>query len=343
MKILYAVQATGNGHINRARNMAQAFKALNIEVEWLFSGRPKQELFDMEIFGKFQCYAGLTFAIKNGRVDYLKTIFINNFYVFIKDIFSLNVKKYDLIINDFEPVSAWSCYFKKVKTIGLSNQMALKRELSSQTKFSISKIILNYFAPVTDMIGFHWIHHDYAYLPPMIDNHLERKIELPRKILVYYPYAPIKELIDWLAPFKEFEFHIFQGKEIATGFPNIFIHSFSKSQFNRIQQSCEGIITAAGFELASEAIHLGLKLLIFPLSLQMEQQYNANILKKLGHAKIIHNFSKESLQQWLKQPLKQAKPYNQTAYELVKWLVKSEKESLKSLSKKLWKDNISIT
>ena len=54
MKIFYGVQATGNGHISRARSMAPLLKAAGIEVDYLFSGRKAEHFFDMEHFGDFQ-------------------------------------------------------------------------------------------------------------------------------------------------------------------------------------------------------------------------------------------------------------------------------------------------
>ncbi|HFF2915998.1 TPA: glycosyltransferase family protein, partial [Vibrio cholerae] len=40
MKILYGVQGTGNGHIARSRAMCAALKQQQVDVDYLFSGRP---------------------------------------------------------------------------------------------------------------------------------------------------------------------------------------------------------------------------------------------------------------------------------------------------------------
>ena len=50
MKILYGIQGTGNGHITRARVMASCFKELGIDVDYVFSGRPEKDYFDMQDF-----------------------------------------------------------------------------------------------------------------------------------------------------------------------------------------------------------------------------------------------------------------------------------------------------
>jgi uncharacterized protein (TIGR00661 family) len=46
---------------------------------------------------------------------------------------------------------------------------------------------------------------------------------------------------------------------------------------------CAGVISNAGFELASECLQLGKKILAKPLHVQMEQISNATALKQLGY------------------------------------------------------------
>jgi len=72
MKILYGIQGTGNGHISRARMLARHFQKTNIDVTYLFSGRDRDDFFDMEIFGDFICVRGLTFYSIDGAVSYKK-------------------------------------------------------------------------------------------------------------------------------------------------------------------------------------------------------------------------------------------------------------------------------
>ena len=113
MKILYGVQATGNGHITRARVMCEALKKAGVEVDWMFSGRELDQYFDMECFGDFQRFKGLTFAIEKGQISYIKTAFKNNLWQFYKDVNALDLSGYDLVINDFEPISAWAAKKQK--------------------------------------------------------------------------------------------------------------------------------------------------------------------------------------------------------------------------------------
>ena len=74
-KILYGVQGTGQGHISRARSLAHALRDFDVDVTWLFSGREKSKLFDMEPFGNFKHREGITMVTEAGRMRYRKTAF----------------------------------------------------------------------------------------------------------------------------------------------------------------------------------------------------------------------------------------------------------------------------
>lgn len=103
MRILYGVQGTGNGHITRARVMAGALRRAHLEVDYLFSGRPAERYFNMEPFGDYRVYPGLTLATDAGRVRLWRTLGGNNLYRLWRDVRGLDLSGYDLVITDFEP------------------------------------------------------------------------------------------------------------------------------------------------------------------------------------------------------------------------------------------------
>ena len=65
--------------------MARAFREHAAEVTWLFSGRERSQLFDMEPFGDFHHRRGLTFATRAGRRAGVPTIGIGHQYAFGPD------------------------------------------------------------------------------------------------------------------------------------------------------------------------------------------------------------------------------------------------------------------
>ncbi|MET1255076.1 MJ1255/VC2487 family glycosyltransferase [Aliikangiella maris] len=338
MKILYGVQATGNGHTTRARMMAEAFQQLNIEVDWVFSGRDKKDMFDMEIFEDYQLFPGLTLAIDNGSLNYFKTAFKNNIAQFIRDVYHFDTHRYDLIINDFEPITAWSAKRQGRKVIGLSHQNSFSANIPRAGSNLLAETILKYFAPTTTGIGLHWDHFDDNVLPPIIAPYTEKTRLSEHHIQVYYPFCAAEKLIDWFAPFKNYQFHIFHGENTDTGYEHIKLYHFSRKNFQKLQTQCAGVITAAGFALCSEALQIGQKLLLIPLARQMEQLSNALALKQMQRATLINQFSNQELEKWLQQPIHQPVNYPNVALEVAKWLVNSEKESLKNLSKRLWQE-----
>ena len=171
MKILYGVQGTGNGHITRARVMAKALQERDIETDYLFSGRPANQYFDMEQFGDYRCFEGLTFQCKNGKVDYFKTITKARIRQFLKDIKSLDITRYDLVLSDFEPVCAWAAKGSIVPVINISHQAAFTNDKIPVRGFSwLNRMIFKYFAPADIFLGMHWFHFGQTIIPPIIQR-----------------------------------------------------------------------------------------------------------------------------------------------------------------------------
>ena len=82
-------------------------------------------------------FSGLSFIVgKNGGVDLWQTARkICLLSVFSKHIRSLPVEKYDLVISDFEPVSAWACRLRNKECIGLKSSECGFASIGAQTRF----------------------------------------------------------------------------------------------------------------------------------------------------------------------------------------------------------------
>src|ERR1043165_3349999 len=122
MKILFAIQGTGNGHLSRARDIYPELAKYG-DVDVLISGI--QADVDVPFPVKFKLY-GMSFIFgKRGGVDIVETARRLKLIKLLQDIRQLPVEDYDLVINDFEPVSAWACRSKKVPCISVSHQCAV--------------------------------------------------------------------------------------------------------------------------------------------------------------------------------------------------------------------------
>ena len=110
------------------------------------------------------------------------------------------VKDYDLIINDFEPVSAWACKLRGVKCFSLSRQFALRNNkhiTNKKTKF-LQNLILRYFAPSEHGIGFDYNKDISNNFYPIIKSELKNvKINEENHFTVYLPSYSINNITNF--------------------------------------------------------------------------------------------------------------------------------------------------
>ncbi len=320
MKIFYGVQGTGNGHITRARVMAKELHAAGIEVTFQFTGRPADKYFDMEVFNGYQSRTGLTFHTQKGQVSYLKTARDAKPITFIKDIKSLDLSGYDLVISDFEPVTAWAAKNQKKTVLGIGHQYAFNHKIPRQGSDPIADQVMKYFAPADVGIGLHWHHFGQPILPPIIETPETPKNIIKNKIIVYLPFEDPHEVIRLLSPFENFDFHIYSPEAVPSKFAHIICNPLSRDGFQKDLYDCAGIISNAGFELASESLQLGKKILAKPLHAQMEQISNAAALHQLGYGHVMHDMDSSVIEHWLHDNHAVHVTYPNIAKVLVQWI-----------------------
>lgn len=283
MKILYAIQGTGNGHLARATEIVPILK-LMAHTDVLVSGTQA----DLKVpFPIDYSFSGLSFIVgKNGGVDLLKTIWRIPVLNFFRDIRNVPVEKYDLVISDFEPVSAWACRLKGVTCIGLSHQNAVLHPSSPQPAFNdiVGKLILKHYAPATIKYGFNFKAFSPLIFPPVIRATIRNAIATVKThYTVYLPAYSNQQILDVLSQIPDTEWQVFSkhsNQHYTVG--NIQFHPVSLEGFTESFLGCTGLICTAGFEGPAEAIFLGKKLCVIPMKGQYEQHCNAAYLKSMG-------------------------------------------------------------
>ncbi|GLP96934.1 MJ1255/VC2487 family glycosyltransferase [Paraferrimonas sedimenticola] len=340
MRILFGVQATGNGHISRARSFARSFaNHPDIQVDWLFSGREREQLFDMQIFGDFKVLPGLTFVTSQGQINPIKTARKLNLPRLWKDVTCLDLDAYDLVISDFEPVTAWAAKHQGVPSMSISHQAAFLKDIPCPKSAILNKPLMRYFAPTDVQLGLHWDSFGQNLLPPVIEPMTSTKIQhaLGDFALVYLPFEHLDQIQGWLAPIRAQEFVCFHPdieRPLRRG--NVRWRPLSREGFIKHLHACQGVITNAGFELPSEAIALGKKLLARPLKGQFEQQANAMALQQLGYGYATNKLSSQAIKHWLQQPNRQLPQWPNVSDAIVEWLKIGDWQNLDALSAELW-------
>jgi len=337
-KLLYAVQATGNGHLARARTLAPALaQQSNLQVDYLFSGRLRAELFDMQAFGNFRCLRGLTLFYARGRINTFDTVVKNNWHALVNDIRGLDLSDYDAVINDFEPVSAWAARLQQKACIGLSHQCAFFYGIPKVLWHPFSRFLMHNFAPCQQKIGLHWHHFGQPILPPLIDRMQFDGTPIRNKIVVYMGFEALADIETLLKRFDTHMFHIYSPAVAAPcSQGNLVYEPLSLQHFRRDLLDCEGVISNAGFELASECIQLGKKILVKPLRGQFEQLSNALALKQLGYGAVMQGLSETHVRKWLAAPAREPRPFPEVATPLAQWIAQGDWNDVAALAQRIW-------
>jgi len=283
MKILYAIQGTGNGHISRACEIVPILKKY-AEVDVLVSGKHAELNLPFKVDYKLK---GLGFFFgKKGGVDVWKSIFRNYIPRALNEARKLPVQKYDLVLNDFEPISAWSCLFKNKLCISLSHQSAVIAEHSpvpeKVDRFGI--FVLRNYAPCKQWFGFHFYPFEERIFTPVIRQEIRKAIPVNKKhYTIYLPSYSDSRIIEILQQIPSTNWQVFsKHSKRAYQVGNIAIEPINNERFVKSLIACEGVLTGSGFETPAEALFLKKKLMVIPMSNQYEQKCNASALRYLG-------------------------------------------------------------
>lgn len=337
MKLLYGVQGTGNGHITRARVMAEALAQAGVAVDWVFSGRERERFFDMEVFGDYQVFKGLTFATRDGRIDLRRTMNDTSMRGLWRDIRSLDLSQYDLVVTDFEPVVAWAARSQGMPCVGVGHQYAFSHDIPKAGHSVVSETIMRWFAPVTVGLGVHWHHFGAPILPPIIETVAAPVPGDLDKALVYLPFENSELTLALLNQVSAKATFVMHCADIEPGqYGRVTVRGFSRDGFQASLAECGSVICNAGFELASEALSMGKRILVKPLRGQMEQQSNAAALSELGLGLVMPKVTTGAIESFLRHGEPRWVNYPDVATAIVGWLQRYPHASIDELVDRLW-------
>ena len=289
MNILYAIQGTGNGHLMRALDVVPLLQsrvaALGGQLDLLVSGPPADLPLPFDIRYRV---GGMGFLFgKKGGINFVKTFQQFNSTGFVHDIRHLPVADYDLVINDFEPVSAWACRLRHQPCVALSHQSAVLHPAAPRPRQAdpAGRAVLRHYAPSTAQYGFHF----QPYAPNISTPVIRRQVRAltptnEGHYTVYLPAYDEETLVERLRQvsrtvrWEVFSKHSPQPAEYG----NVRVWPVSGAAFLASLASAHGVLCGAGFETPAEALYLGKKLLVIPMKQQYEQQCNAAALAALG-------------------------------------------------------------
>lgn len=267
--------------MSRAREIVPILKKY-ADVEVLLSGTHSEVEVDFTITYKFH---GLGFKFgKNGNIDILKTLKDIKPFRFIKDVYHLPVKNYDLVISDVEPISAWACKLRNKKCLELSHQICLSSPKTPKVKgWHYGSLFLKYYTPRTHKIGFHFKKYDDFIYTPVIRKEVRNLTPKTKNhFTVYLPAYSDEFIFEQIKDFDSFEWHVFsKNSKESYQKDNVIFKKINSEQFLKSLESCKGLLSGGGFEGPSEALFLKKKLIVVPMKNQYEQLCNAKALEEL--------------------------------------------------------------
>jgi uncharacterized protein (TIGR00661 family) len=299
-KIIYAVAGEGFGHSSRAHLIGQ--RLIDAGNDVIFAASQKSLVYLQQYFGeRVKPGFGLSFAYRKGRVKTLGTI-KKNILKFpsavreSKELFKNHLRDFepDLVLTDFEPVTAWWAFVKNVPFVSIDNEHLLtvcrlehklKNIWPRFTSYVVTKsyyfgadkyIILNFFrAPLKIK--------NACLAPPIIRPLVTQLKTSSNGSIVYYTTIAYgkEQLLDIFGRFNSQRFIIYGfDKDEECG--NCTFKKRSTEGFLGDLAACSGVIASAGFSLISECLYLKKKMLLFPVAGQYEQIINAEYTEKLG-------------------------------------------------------------
>jgi len=303
-RVLYAIQGTGNGHLSRALDIVPLLQQRVSHLDVLVSG-PTSDI-QLPFPVRYRCHGmGFIFG-KKGGINFVKTFWQLNSAAFVRELRSLPLADYNLIISDFEPVSAWACRLQHRPCVALSHQSAVLHPAAPQPRRPdpVGRAVLRHYAPHTAHYGFHFAAYAPGIYTPVIREQVRALTpEQQEHYTVYLPAFEEELLVRrlrYLSRMVRWEvFSKHSTREAEYG--NVRVRPVSGAAFTDSLARSAGVLCGAGFETPAEALYLGKKLLVVPMKNQYEQACNAAALADMG-IPVIKNLKDkhlDTLDHWL--------------------------------------------
>jgi uncharacterized protein (TIGR00661 family) len=283
MKIFYAVQATGNGHIARAIELVPYLQQYG-QVDIFLSGSNSNLHVPLPV--KYKSSGVSLFYGNCGGLDYLKMLKNLSPLKTLATARDLPVENYDIVLNDFECITSLACKFKNIPSVNFGHQASFMSDHTPRPvkKDLIGECILKNYASANKYIGLHFEQYDdFIYSPIIKEKILKADPEDHGYITVYLSHYSDEFVIAKLKKISDLKFEVFSKKVTGkTVNGNVTLLPIDNDAFVKSMVHATGVITGAGFETPAEALVLGKKLMCLPIKGQYEQLCNAAALQKFN-------------------------------------------------------------
>lgn len=330
MKILYAVQATGNGHISRAIELMPYLAAYG-QVDVFLSGSNSHLQPNLPVV--YRSKGVSLFYGNTGGLDYRRIWKEFDLKRIWREARDLPVEQYDVVLNDFESITSLACRLKKVPSIGFGHQASFRSKYTPRgfKKDLMGELVLKQYAPSGSYLGLHFKQYDDFICSPVIKQEILCAEPSDKgHVTVYLSHYSDEVVVNALKLVKDTRFEVFSKKvkePVTIG--NVTLFPISNENFTHSLIRSHGVITGAGFETPAEALYLQKKLLVLPIKGQYEQLCNAAALQEFNVTiidTITASFHYE-VKKWLAALPVKPLVLSHTTYEIVQRVIELGRET----------------
>lgn len=341
MRILYGAVTMGEGHFARTCAIVPLLRQAGLDVDLVFSGSQSEGLKKgLAAIEPYRAFYGLTYVRREGRVSYVETVKAFKPFALRKDFKKIR-GPYDLVISDFEPLTARWGMTNGVPVVGIAHQYAFwGKAPRAKVRDPLAEGIMRYYAPVNVPLGLHWRRTGPTTIPPVIRPEvLEARPRDGDHVLVYLASYSEKTL-DRLFGHEALAPHRFVAYPKRTEYeprsPNLTFKPFSAAGFAEDLASARAVVTAAGFTLLSECLHLGKAVYSIPEARQYEQQCNAEALRRWRLGQTARSFDARELASWLEKPWAVRRRFPNVVEAFAAWVAGGREEKPATFAARLW-------
>lgn len=300
MRILYGAFAQGQGHFSKAAVLVPILERFGHEVRVISSGGQQPPA--GYHFTWHRHFPALSYVVSNGQTSYRKTVgkWLREIPTVFRHLGKIRaiVREFEpeLIITDFEPLTASPVLNPPCEVIALSRQAALldpdvplPEEMAYERKLTRSMFRL-FTAGADRLHGYHYEPATFSCVPPVVREEIARCTPHDGEhVLVYNHYqttesGSVERLIDWARDRKQ--------PVRAYGYPDVPRGRQGLVEFKPPHRtgmlddmaSSRAVIATAGLTTGLEAFLLRKPCCVVPIPGQWEQIVNAAHLQQAGIA-----------------------------------------------------------
>jgi uncharacterized protein (TIGR00661 family) len=313
MRIIYGLSGQGFGHSARSKETIKHLLEAGHDVKIFTYG---QSLFMMEKDFKDRLFEipGFVLSYKNNKLVYWRTILANakkissqaKHYSKISHEFS----KFnpDIVITDFEPLTAMLAKTKRRPLISIDNQHQLtnskiKIDKKHYKDFLADKLVIKsmvwgakYYL-ITSFFKTPVTRKNTFLFAPLIRREVLDLKPTDNGYVLVYEGADFDRILPILKQLN-YKFLIV-GKEQRPATGNLTFKKFSTEEWLADLTGAKAVIGTAGLSLICECIYLQKPYFALPIAKQVEQLINADYLKEMGLGDFSEELTKDELEKFL--------------------------------------------